>query len=225
MERYALIVAGGKGERFGGVLPKQFQDLCGIPIVVRTLNAFQKAYRWDGIYLVLHPGNFEEGERILAEHPLPDPPLLVKGGEERYHSVQNGLKAIPDQGDAIVAVHDAVRPLVSPELIQRTMEDAASYGNAVPSVPIRESLRQVSTDGTNEAVDRSRFRAVQTPQCFELGKLKQAMESSYELSFTDEATVLENHGGSIHLVEGETGNIKITERIDLQIGTALLQDR
>lgn len=156
---------------------------------------------------------------------MKEAPELVNGGEERYHSVKNGLKAIPDQGSAVVAVHDAVRPLVSPELIRRTMEDAASYGNAVPSIPVRESLRQVATDGTNEAVDRSGFRSVQTPQCFDLKRLKQAMEASYEEKFTDEASVMESNGERIHLVEGDAANIKITERIDLEIGNALLNER
>lgn len=192
---------------------------------MRTLNAFQKAYRWDGIYLVLHSQSFGEWEQILAEHPMKEAPELVNGGEERYHSVKNGLKAISDQGSAVVAVHDAVRPLVSPELIRRTMEDAASYGNAVPSIPVRESLRQVATDGTNEAVDRSGFRSVQTPQCFDLKRLKQAMEASYEEKFTDEASVMESNGERIHLVEGDAANIKITERIDLEIGNALLNER
>jgi len=225
VERYALIVAGGKGERFGGTLPKQFQELLGVPILIRALKAFQEALRWDGIHLVLHPESFREWERTLRSHPMQDPPELVKGGEERFHSVKNGLKALPDRAKAIVAVHDAVRPLVAPELIGRVMKEAASQGNAVPSIPLRESIRRVAPDGTNQAVDRSGFRAIQTPQCFELNQLKQAMEAPYATTFTDEATVMESYGEAIHLVEGDPVNIKITEQLDMQIGAGLLQER
>ncbi len=225
MERYALIVAGGKGERFGGTLPKQFQELVGVPVLIRTLKAFQEALRWKRILLVLHPENFRDWERTLRAHPMQDPPELVKGGEERFHSVKNGLDALPDRANAVVAVHDAVRPLVAPELIERVMKEAASQGNAVPSTPLRESIRRVAPDGTSRAVDRSGFRAVQTPQCFELSKLKRAMEAPYARKFTDEATVMESYGEAIHLVEGDGGNIKITERLDMEIGAALLQER
>ncbi len=225
MERYALIVAGGKGKRFGGELPKQFQDLLGTPLLIHTLRAFEEASEWDRCVLVLHTSSFREWEEILATHSTSLVPDLVPGGEERFQSVQKGVDELDPGENSIVAVHDAVRPLIRPERIRNLMEEAETYGNAVPCVPLQESLRKVERDGSNEAVDRSNFRAVQTPQCFRGDLLKKAMEKPYHEAYTDEATVVEALGEQIHLSEGDPENIKITSPQDLRSAELLLKDR
>jgi 2-C-methyl-D-erythritol 4-phosphate cytidylyltransferase len=223
--RYALIVAGGKGERFGGDRPKQFQDLGGTPLLVHTLQAFQDAMEWDELLLVLHPTMMADWERILEEYPLSMVPRTIAGGEERFHSVRNGVREIPEKEGSLVAVHDAVRPLVRPERIRNLMEEAELFGTAVPTVPLKESIRQVEGDGTNEAVDRSHYRVVQTPQCFRSNSLKAAMERPFNSEYTDEATVIEAHGEAIHLSEGDVENIKVTTPLDLRIAEGILKDR
>ncbi|MFB6257742.1 MAG: 2-C-methyl-D-erythritol 4-phosphate cytidylyltransferase [Flavobacteriales bacterium] len=225
MERYAVIVAGGKGARFGGGIPKQFQEIAGEPVLVHTLRAFEEVFESGKLVLVLAPDDVEFWKKLLEEHPLKNPPSLVLGGTERFRSVKNGLEALPVEKEALVAVHDAVRPLIRPERIRVLLSEAEEYGNAIPSVPLRESLRRVEKDGTNESVDREAFRAVQTPQCFHLSSLKNAMEQEFDPPPTDEASVMDGQGHPIHLAEGDPENIKITEPMDLSFGAALLQDR
>lgn len=195
----------------------------GIPVIVRTLHAFEQALEWDGIVLVLHEEHFGIWERIVEKHPIGATIQLVKGGEERSGSVSNGAEKVPDRDDAIIAVHDAVRPFIRPERIQRLMEEAGKYGNAVPSLPLKESLRRVERDGTNEAVDRSAFRTVQTPQCFAASTLKEALNSPYRAGSTDEASLVDTNGTSIHLAEGDPENIKITDQLDFRIGRSLVR--
>jgi 2-C-methyl-D-erythritol 4-phosphate cytidylyltransferase len=144
---------------------------------------------------------------------------VVAGGEERFHSVRNGLACVTHDG--LVAVHDGVRPLLSADLITRCFTAAEAHGAAIPVVPISSSVRELTDEGS-QPLDRSRLRAVQTPQCFRVPLLRRAFELPYDPAFTDEATLVERLGVAVHLVEGEEQNIKVTTPFDLKVAEAVL---
>ena len=218
MLKYAIIVAGGTGMRMGGPLPKQFMLLKGKPLLRYTIDAFIEAYDDMQIILVLPELFIEKGKEIAAQFPY-NRMHITTGGETRFHSVKNGLRLVDNH--AIVLVHDGVRCLVTPRLIQRCCEETIEHGNAIPAVAAVDSIR-IETRSGNEVVDRSRVRIIQTPQTFFSEVIKEAFEQDYLESFTDEACVVEKLGVKIHLIEGETNNIKITRPIDLLIAEKIL---
>ena len=226
MNKYAVIVAGGSGTRMKSHLPKQFLELDGEPILMHTLKAF---YAFDDqmkIILCLPALEIQLWEDLCQKHEFSIPHQIVQGGETRYHSVRNGLEAIEGSEDySFVAIHDGVRPLISNWLLEESFEQAGKYGCAIPAVPIKDSLRQVDPHGKNHMVDRSIFRAVQTPQTFSILEIKSAFEMGYDKSFTDDASVFEAYGKEIHLFEGDYHNIKITTPEDLILAKAFLKNK
>lgn len=221
MQKYAIIVAGGAGTRMGGYLPKQFLLLKGRPVLWHTLHAFIEAYEDMQIVLVLPEAHFETGQAIAKEFPF-NRIKTTTGGETRFHSVKNGLNLVDTH--SIVFVHDAVRCLVTPRLIRHCCEVAIEKGNAVPAVTSSDTIRIVD-DAGNFSIDRSRVRIIQTPQTFFSNVIKEAYAQPYQQSFTDEATVVEKLGVTIHLVEGEESNIKITKPVDFILAERLLDER
>lgn len=219
-QKIAIIVAGGTGQRMGSATPKQFLALAGKPVLYYTIAAFMAAYEDVHIVLVVPEAHKAQIAAVLAAFDRPPSVTLVNGGETRFHSVRNGLQVI--QGEAVVFVHDGVRPLVPPSLIRTCYEQALVQGSAVPAIELKDSIREVDDEG-NIAADRSRFRIIQTPQTFLSELLIPAFEQPYDTLFTDEATVVERMGHAIHLVEGDEHNIKITRPADLAIATAFLQ--
>lgn len=219
MKRYAIIVAAGKGDRMSSVTPKQFLELQGLPVLMHTIARFHESAAQPEIILVLNVHYHTYWEDLCDKYHFSIPHKLVNGGITRFDSVRNGLKAVTQKG--IVAVHDAVRPLVSKELITQCFESAEDQGNAVPAVQCSESLRKVGADGS-QSLDRKDYYLVQTPQCFSSTILKRAYKQPFRNEFTDDASVVEKAGETIHLVEGETRNIKITYSDDLVIAEALL---
>lgn len=215
-----IIVAGGRGRRMGGALPKQFALLGGEPVLVRTINRMAEALPGARIVVVL-PAAYTAFWQNLAARFEVAAHTVAEGGEERFHSVRNGLKAL-GAGCALIAVHDAVRPLASVAMIRRTAEEAARTGAAIPVVAAVDSLREVDAAGGSQIVDRTRLRIVQTPQIFGAERLRQAYEAPYDPSFTDDASVVEGTGQRVALVEGERENLKITTPGDLTIAEALL---
>jgi 2-C-methyl-D-erythritol 4-phosphate cytidylyltransferase len=214
-----IIVAGGEGRRLGGEVPKQFLPLGDAPVLWHTLRAFHDYDPSLQIIVVLHPSWTGHWEKISsALQPAIDYEITT-GGRTRFHSVRNGLARV--RGDGLTAVHDASRPLVSRELLERTFTTAREKGNAIPAIPVTDSLREITAEG-NRPVDRSRYRSIQTPQIFPTQLLKEAFRQPYEESFTDEATVVERTGENIYLAEGEKMNIKITTAFDLQVAELLL---
>lgn len=222
MHKYAIIVAGGKGERMGQKIPKQFLELKGKPILMHTIEKFKSTFQDIEIILALPENQLDFWEELCVLHHFPfSPQRVVKGGKTRFHSVQNALKLVTEKG--IVGIHDGVRPLVSAETILNCFKTAEQKGNAVPVVDVVDSLRHVSKqDGTNEAVTRSCYKAVQTPQCFSSELILKAYEQDFNPSFTDDASVVERLGETIYLVEGNTENIKITTQQDLMLANSLL---
>ena len=216
MKAYAIIVAGGKGLRMGGEVPKQFLPINGKPILMHTIEAFRKALDGIEIILVLPADQHEYWQKLCKDYNFCSPELIAKGGETRFHSVKNGLALLPDDEDAVVGIHDGVRPFVSKETIQRCYAAAAGGRAVVPVVPVVETIRQILPDGKSITRPRDEYRLVQTPQTFPLVMLKKAYEQPYSETFTDDASVVEAMGEEILMVEGNRENIKITTPSDLK---------
>lgn len=221
MKKYALIVAGGKGLRMGSELPKQFLPISENEVVLmHTLSAF---YHYDSqveIILILPADQQEYWEELCRKYNFYIPHSVAEGGQTRFHSVKNGLTQIKEEG--LVAVHDGVRPFVSKEVISRCYEKATLYKAVIPVIDVVETVRLVAEDGGSKTVDRDRYKLVQTPQVFDVQLLKQAYEQYYTPFFTDDASVVEALGHTVHLTEGNKENIKITTPFDLKIASVLL---
>jgi len=219
MKKFAIIVAGGSGSRMKSVVPKQFMLLKGKPVLYYTIDAFLKAYDDCKIILVLPEDHVAAGQEIIDAFFDYNRIQIAIGGRTRFHSVQNGLQLIDEDG--IVFVHDAVRCMVSKDLIQRCYEAVLHYGSAVPVIASKDSVRILTNEG-NEALDRTYVKLVQTPQTFYSKKLLPAFNIDYKDKFTDEATVVEAFGMKVHLVEGEEHNFKITLPVDLELAEKLM---
>ncbi|MBS1587549.1 MAG: 2-C-methyl-D-erythritol 4-phosphate cytidylyltransferase [Bacteroidetes bacterium] len=221
-EKYAIIVAGGKGERMGSAVPKQFLPLGGKPVLYYSIKAFMDAFPDINLILVLPHEQMSYAQMVLESFDERVELTIVSGGTTRYHSVQNGLKQVDKNG--IVFVHDGVRPLVSSDLIRRCYAQAMEKGSAVPAVPVTDSLRIVDESGSR-AVDREQMRSIQTPQTFRSDIILPAFAQEYQVGFTDEATVCEAYGTKVFLTEGERSNIKVTTPEDMIIAEALLAEK
>ena len=216
-----LIVAGGRGTRMGGPQPKQFLELAGRPVLMHTLEAFD---RWDAsarLIVVLPEDQIGTWKRLCEAHTFGRIHRVVAGGETRFHSVRNGLGAVASDG--LIAVHDGVRPLVAPSVIAACFAAAADGGAAVPVVPVVESVREVDADGGSRPVDRTRLRVVQTPQVFRADVLRAAYCLPYDPRFTDDASVVEASGVAVRLVPGNRENIKLTTPMDLLLAEQLMR--
>ena len=218
---YVIIVAGGSGKRMNNDLPKQFIKINDKEIFLYAIEEFLYFDPEIQIIVVAHKDHIDLLKNTLTKNNLNDV-IVVTGGETRFDSVKNGLAVITDQ-TAIVGIHDAARPLVSLQTIKNCFEKATKKGNAIPVVPVSESIRE-NTGGNNKYANRNNFSIIQTPQCFLVSKIKKAFELPYSENFTDDASVLEANGEKINLVEGNTENIKITHQKDLIIAKALLEN-
>ena len=222
MKKYVLVAAGGLGSRMNNPVPKQFAVLDDMPLLFHTLNRFLSYAPDIELILVLPEDYIPRWEKLCAQHHFTVRHQLATGGPTRFHSVKNGLRLVPD--DAVVAIHDAARPNVSPELIARVFSAAIKFGSAIPVVGLNESVRQV--DGPlSSPVDRTKLRIVQTPQCFVAAAIKKAYNCNYHERFTDDASVYEADGQRLFLIEGQPDNIKITTATDLTIARVLLSQQ
>lgn len=224
MKTIAIIVAGGSGTRFGAQLPKQFLELGGKPILMRTIEAFEQSLdEGDHEIIVTLPADqMDLWHDLCEQHGFTLAHRVVPGGESRWHSVKNALDSIGGLADVdVIAVHDGVRPLASVELIKRVFDVARRDGAAIPVVMLNDSVRQV-VGKESHALDRSSLRAVQTPQAFDARLLLDAYRQPYQQTFTDDASVVEAAGHSVTLVEGEPRNLKITRPMDLALAEYLL---
>ncbi|MBQ9476573.1 MAG: 2-C-methyl-D-erythritol 4-phosphate cytidylyltransferase [Bacteroidales bacterium] len=212
---FAIIMAAGSGTRMGAGTPKQFLPLGGVPILQRTIERFREALPQARIVTVLPREHFQTWKDLCTLHHLDCPQQLVAGGITRFHSVRNALEAVPD--GAIVFIHDGVRPLASVSFLRRLADQARSQRALVPVVPLTDTI--VTDSG--EGVDRSRLRAVQTPQVFRSEDIRAAYRLAYETSFTDDASVARRKGIPLSYVEGERYNLKITTPEDLRLAEAL----
>ena len=225
MKTIAIIVAGGSGTRFGAEVPKQFLELGGRPILIRTIEAFAggKGDRSFDVIVTLPADQMALWRELCDKYAFAVPHHVVAGGETRWHSVKNALDSIDDPaGVDVIAVHDGVRPLATADLIGRVMEAARRDGAAIPVVMLNDSVRQVMGE-TSHALDRSSLRAVQTPQAFDARLLLGAYSQPFQPTFTDDASVVERAGHSVTLVEGDPRNLKITRPMDLALAEYLLK--
>ena len=220
MKKYAIIVAGGTGTRMGAHLPKQFMLLKGKPVLFYSIDAFLKAYDDIQVILVLPEGYLGIGQEIVNGYFDKTKVQITTGGFTRFQSVQHGLALVDEE--SIVFVHDAVRCLVSIELIRRCYTKALFAGSAIPVIVSKDSVRLMTDKGT-EIFDRSKVLLVQTPQTFLSKVILPAFKAPFQVEFTDEASVVEANGTKVSLVDGEENNIKITRPIDLLIAEKIME--
>lgn len=223
MKTVAIIVAGGSGTRFGAELPKQFLELGGKPILMRSIEAFANSGNCPVDVIVTLPSDqMDLWQRLCERYGFGVPHRVVPGGETRWHSVKHALDSMGDVNEVdIIAVHDGVRPMVTADVICRTIAAARRDGAAIPVVALNDSVRQVVGEASH-ALDRSTLRAVQTPQAFDARLLLDAYSLPYQPTFTDDASVVEQLGHPITLVEGDPHNLKITRPMDLALAEYLL---
>jgi 2-C-methyl-D-erythritol 4-phosphate cytidylyltransferase len=221
-KKYAVIVAGGRGTRMHTTIPKQFLPFMGKPLLCYAFEAFAKAMPGIKLVLVLPGDQLKSAQVVLKSYIGGIDVTVVEGGETRFHSVQNGLKKIKDDG--IVFVHDGARPLLSDDLIHRCYQQALEMGSAIPAIPINDSVRMVN-GSTTRAVDREQLRIIQTPQTFRTELILPAFQQEWRPEFTDEATVVEAFGTEVFLIDGLQDNIKITVPDDMVIAEVLLKAR
>ena len=221
-QEYALIVAGGKGTRIKSSVAKQFIELCGLPVLMHTINAFYRYNPDIAVILVLPGDDRETWEALCEKYQYRKNIILQTGGDTRFQSVKRGLEKI--DGEGLVAIHDGVRPLVSEDIIGASFRLAAIHKSAVAAVRLKESIRMTDQDSTR-SIDRSRFRLVQTPQTFHVSLIKKAYEMKEDADLTDDASVAERSGHAISLFEGSYENIKITTPEDLVVAEALMKQK
>ncbi len=218
IKKYAIIVAGGSGSRMNSEEPKQFLLLQGKPLMMHTIDKF--AFDDIDIIVVLNVDYHDRWLQLCKQYDFQTPHLLVKGGRNRFESVKNGLAFVKEK--SMVAIHDAVRPLIKKQTIIKAFDQAENKGNAVVAVRSKDSIRRVEGT-TSQSVPRDEFYLVQTPQIFSSEILNKAYKAEYRNEFTDDASVVERLGTPIFLVEGEHSNIKITFPEDLLMAENLFQ--
>lgn len=219
-DKYVIITAGGMGTRMGSTTPKQFLELNRLPVIMHSIRAFIDYSRSIKLILVLPDIFIPEWEKLCEKHDFIVEYKVCSGGETRFQSVKNGLNVVGEKG--LVAIHDAVRPVVSPSLIDRCFAEASQKGNAVPALILKESVREISGI-ESRPVDRDKFRLMQTPQVFKTSLIKKAYDQAFRASFTDDATVAESMGITINLIKGENKNIKVTTPDDMIVAEAFLK--
>ena len=216
MQKVALILAGGKGERMNADISKQFLLLNGTPVLMHTLKQFS---HFEEIFLVLPQTQFKYWQEICNTYNFRQQHTLVAGGATRSKSVKNGLDRIAK--NTIVAIHDGVRPLISTSLINDLITETKSGIGVIPIIPVKDSIRKV--EGENSInLDRSNLFKVQTPQCFLSADIQKAYTQDFTGNLTDDASVFEANGGKIHTLVGEENNLKITTEEDLKIASILI---
>lgn len=223
MKKYAIIVAGGSGSRFGSTLPKQFALLCGEPVLMRTIRAFYAYDPHTNIIVALPAEHISLWNDLCRQHSFRIGVTVVEGGASRYESVKNALSAI-DSADGIVAVHDGARPLVTERTIADGFDTAERTGSAIPVVAVTDTIRQLDRQGSH-TINRESLVAVQTPQVFNLRLLRDAYSTPPSPIFTDDASVVEYRGNDVTLYKGDVDNIKITHPNDLKIAELIIAER
>ena len=221
MRRAVIIVAGGTGKRMGGEKPKQFLDLLGRPMIFHTIEIFKKYDHQIEVIVGLQDAYKDYWKDLCTQHSFMIRHRVSPGGKTRFHTVQNSLPMLGE--NSVVAVHDAVRPLVSIATIEICFQTATSMGTAIPCIEIPDSVRRIEGK-RHSPVDRTSLRMIQTPQVFQLKILKESYRQKYRKEFTDDANVVEQAGYAVNLVEGNRENIKITTRTDYLMAKKLFTE-
>lgn len=222
---YIVIVAGGKGLRMGSELPKQFLPIGGKPVLMHTIERFHEYDNALKIILVLPKDQQKMWQELCEKHAFTIEHKIADSGATRFESSKSGLSLIPEGDDGLVGFHDGVRPFVSVDTIKRCYDEAQRTCAATPVMPITDSLRIMEKNGNTKSVERANYRSVQTPQVFNIAMVKMAFAQPFQESFTDDATVMEQFGCKISLVEGNRENIKITTPLDLKLAEILVKEK
>lgn len=219
MKKHIIIVAGGKGLRMGGEIPKQFLPIGGKPVLMRTIEAFHLYDNTIHVVLVLPVSQQAYWRELCKKYSFELPHEVADGGETRFHSVMNGLALV--EGEGLAGVHDGVRPFVSQEVITRCYAEAGTKKAVIPVIGVVETVRRL--EGTDSVtVPRDQYKLVQTPQVFDVALLQRAYQQKYTEMFTDDASVVEALGEKVFLVEGNRENIKLTTPFDLKLAEMLI---
>lgn len=219
MKKHIIIVAGGKGLRMGGEIPKQFLPIGGKPVLMRTIESFHLYDNTIHVVLVLPVSQQAYWRELCKKYSFELPHEVADGGETRFHSVMNGLALV--EGEGLVGVHDGVRPFVSQEVITRCYAEAGTKKAVIPVIGVVETVRRL--EGTDSVtVPRDQYKLVQTPQVFDVALLQRAYQQRYTEMFTDDASVVEALGEKVFLVEGNRENIKLTTPFDLKLAEMLI---
>lgn len=223
-----IIVAGGSGLRMGAGIPKQFLPLGGRPVLLRTMEAIAAAVPEAETVVVLPAAHIGTLHELCERFGCTVRYRATAGGASRFESVEAGLKALPDDC-SLIAVHDGVRPLVTADMLRRGLDCARTNRTAIPVIPVTDTIREVAADGSSHTIDRSKLRAVQTPQIFDGELLRRAYRDAAAMNdksrFTDDASVVEDFGTVISLYEGSRENLKLTTPADMTIAEAILSLR
>jgi 2-C-methyl-D-erythritol 4-phosphate cytidylyltransferase len=219
----AIIVAAGSGTRFGSEIPKQFLEINGKPIVSHSISAFENAVTINEIILVVSDADMERASQLLPQFNSEKLSSIVPGGAARSQSVKNGFSFVKARG--VIAVHDAARPMVMPEDIDRVVARANDVGAACLTLPVTDTIKEISGDKITKTVDREYLRRAATPQAFRYHILERALDISHNVNATDECFLVEMLGMDVAFVDGSTQNIKITYPEDLLFADAVLRSR
>ncbi|WP_457573224.1 2-C-methyl-D-erythritol 4-phosphate cytidylyltransferase [Desulfolithobacter sp.] len=223
-----IIPAAGFGTRMGADRPKQFLELAGTPVLIRTISIFLDHPAISAVVVALPPSHYQQSQELFTSHlasPLPTNLILTRGGASRQESVARGLAALPSQIDTVL-VHDGARPLVSHQVIDRCLAEVASHGAVIAAVPAKDTLKEVEPESGRiiKTIDRSRVWLAQTPQAIRRKLLEQAFSHAARNGFTgtDEASLLEHGDIPVYVVAGDEQNIKLTRPGDLALASSLL---
>ena len=219
---YNIIVAAGSGSRFGAALPKQYCLMNGRPVLMHTIENMRRALPQSQIVLVLNRDFVDYWTELCVKYSFISP-KVVEGGDTRWQSVKNAIDEIPSDAQ-VITVHDGARPIVDSMMVERLISALDDAVGAIPVVSVIDSLRQIVESGSTP-VDRTLYKAVQTPQAFHADKLIEAYSLPFDATFTDDASVLAALGYDVALVEGDTYNIKITNPLDIEIAQLYLRQR
>ncbi|MBR2852406.1 MAG: 2-C-methyl-D-erythritol 4-phosphate cytidylyltransferase, partial [Anaerotignum sp.] len=222
----AVIVAAGKGKRMGTDISKQFLPLCGKEILTHTVEVFEKADRIRDIVLVTGTDSLQDVQDMVWEYGWQKVISVVAGGKERQDSVWNGLQAVSEDTE-IVLIHDGVRPFVTEEILDLSIETAVEMGGCAAGVPAKDTIKVCNSENIAvDTPDRSTLWQIQTPQTFRKELIVKAYEQAKAEGFlgTDDASLAENSGYSVKVIMGSYRNIKITTKEDLLIGEAFLKE-
>lgn len=223
MKKAVIIVAGGSGKRMNSSLPKQFLDLGGMPVLMRTILCFSNFDPEIEIIVALPKDHIPFWHDLCKKHNFTINHKIAEGGSERFFSVRNALAQVSDDAE-LIGIHDGVRPLVSSATIQNCFDAALEHGASVPCRPVTDSIRELNASlSASHALNRSYLRAVQTPQCFRSKIINHAYQLDFNPKFTDDASVVESAGYQVVLVDSNAENIKITTPMDLALAEILLK--
>jgi 2-C-methyl-D-erythritol 4-phosphate cytidylyltransferase len=226
MKKIAIIPAGGAGLRFGSVIPKQFLEVKGKPLIVRTIEAFEKHDEIDEIHIPAHKDYIEYLKGLVEEYGLKKTASIIEGGNSRQDSVYNAIIGIDAANDDIILIHDAARPFAGRKLISETIREAIANGAVIPYLTPSDTIKSLSGEYVKGTYDRSKLAGVQTPQAFKFSIIKAAFENAIanNIEATDDSSLVELTGIKVKAIKGERINIKITDPLDLKIAELFLEE-